>query len=228
MSAQLNRIPRGWWLPVLVLSVILITELILIALWNSSLFDERASTTQASDLVVQAADFGLPPITKYAAIVDRPLFESDRRPVRPVGAIVHKRAETPSQLNKYTLTAIIITAGQRLAMFKDNRTRSMLRLNEGDELESWEVEAISEDSVTLRFNDRTMEIILRRQPNKGVGGTSQKAPQKKVVNVRRRPDTARVLQRPRRNLEAQFTEGTSSGPEPVETRRPDRPKREIQ
>ena len=219
----------GWWLPVSMLSVLLVLELLLLSFEDGYPSGVTGETGRAETLTAQPADLGLPPLVQYAAISERPLFSASRRPARRAQKPLQpQQPAKPPQLKKYSLSAIIITGEQRLAMIQDNRTRSMLRLREGDELDSWRVQKISKDTVSLGFAGEVQKMILRRLP----GQAAPRAPRQTARGQNKTTASAAAQtaprQRPRRNLDSPVKAGVESGPEPVELRRPDRPRRQLQ
>jgi hypothetical protein len=83
----------------------------------------------------------LPPITSYAAIVERPLFAPSRRPVPGVSVI------GPSIESRYRLVGIVSSGGKRKAFIADGSRRS--EIAEGDNLDGWTVKEVAQDRVLL-------------------------------------------------------------------------------
>ena len=218
---------QGWWLLNAVLVVVLVAQILLGLFFHETLVEDAHQAPEPDRLLAQPTDFGLPPLTQYRAIVERPLFIASRRPnrARPVETSTPRPSAAP-QLKKYQLTAVIITGDQRLAIIQNKRTRSMLRLRVGDELESWRVEAISADTVRLRYGSESRVLVLRRQSDKP--SRSSSAFMRGRLAIDPDDDDEEILDRPRRNLQSPIAAEVSSGPEPADIRRPDRPKREVQ
>jgi general secretion pathway protein N len=100
----------------------------------------RADPTAAPP---EAALASLPPLSSYAAIVERPLFAPTRRPAP--GAPVATAG--PSTEGRYRLIGIVGTAAKRHAFIADGTRRA--DLSEGDAFDGWTVKEIGADRVVL-------------------------------------------------------------------------------
>ncbi len=78
----------------------------------------------AAPLALQRESFKLPSWSDYAIVLDRPIFNEDRKPTpleSAAGAGENSGEATAAPLNA-TLTSVIITSGVKLAIVKDNNT----------------------------------------------------------------------------------------------------------
>ncbi|MBK6726175.1 MAG: hypothetical protein IPG63_02765 [Xanthomonadales bacterium] len=78
----------------------------------------------AAPLALQRESFKLPSWSDYAIVLDRPIFNEDRKPTpieSAAGTGENSGEATAAPLNA-TLTSVIITPGVKLAIVKDNNT----------------------------------------------------------------------------------------------------------
>jgi hypothetical protein len=85
----------------------------------------------------------LPPLSSYAAIVERPLFAPTRRPAPGAPAA----AAGPSVEGRYRLIGIVGTSAKRHAFIADGTRRA--DISEGDTFDGWTVKEIGADRVVL-------------------------------------------------------------------------------
>ena len=95
----------------------------------------------------------LPPLTHYAAIVERPLFSPSRRP--PAVA-----AGAPSAEGRYRLLGVVASGPRKKAFIADGSRR--LDLAEGEAIDGWTVKKIGTDSIVL--TSPTGDTVLKLKP----------------------------------------------------------------
>lgn len=122
---------------------------------------KAVNTTAAS--VMRVAD-----LKKFTAIVKRPLFYPDRRPLPPEPK--EKPAPPPSAPDvKLTLVGVFLTANAKVALIRNDQTHKVSRLNIGEEVANWQLEKVKPESVTLRRGDRSKQLpLLRNQTKPGL------------------------------------------------------------
>lgn len=103
------------------------------------------------------ANLNLPPLDAFPETTRRPLFSTTRSPAAP--------AEPAGQegliLGRYAFVGAVVTGRQRLVLLRPAAGGALLRLREGDALDSWHVEKIAADALTLRDGARTQTVPLR-------------------------------------------------------------------
>lgn len=99
------------------------------------------------------------------AILDRPLFSSDRSPAPPPPPPETLAAPQPPVLKSH-LSGILVLPGLRQALFVADG-RNYTALQEGEEIDGWKVRSIETDRVILSspFGDQIL------QPSKGAAET---------------------------------------------------------
>lgn len=83
---------------------------------------EGVRGTPAAPLSLKRDAFKLPVWTEYAEVLDRPIFNEDRKPTPVSAAVTDKPAGAEVQPLNATLTSVIITPTVKLAIVKDNNT----------------------------------------------------------------------------------------------------------
>lgn|GEM_PF-3288452 len=117
-----------------------------------------AAVPERADAVEGEGAFAIPgpgPLTRFAEITIRPLFSPSRRPPvrerkaapKPVAAA----APTPKRIDtgQFQLLGVVIEDERRVALLRSVRLRTIEVVAEGETLESWTVEKIEAESVTL-------------------------------------------------------------------------------
>lgn len=99
----------------------------------------------------------LPPMTTYAAIVERPLFSSSRRPTPGAGGV-----PGPSVESRYRLLGIVATGVRKTAFVAEGARR--LEIAEGDTLDGWTVKTIGQDRVLLASPAGEAALKLKLAP----------------------------------------------------------------
>jgi len=122
---------------------------------------------------IDRASFVPPPLTTFAAIDQRPLFNEDRRPA-PVEATAATDAPPQVPLN-IQLTGVIVTPDTRIALITDKTRNQPLSLKVGMPLEgdqaAWTLVQINPRSVVFEsINNERSEVELE------VAGTVAPAP----------------------------------------------------
>ena len=114
--------------------------------------------------VLLAADpgFTMKPLDDFSEIARRPLFIPSRRPLPP-------DTEPPppgprkAERHRFTLKGVVIVGDERMAVVvnRRGRSRTVLRVVEGQQIDGWLVEAIMPDRVVLRQGETREEVALR-------------------------------------------------------------------
>jgi hypothetical protein len=107
------------------------------------------------------------PLRQLSATRDRPLFSPSRQPPPPppppvVAAPPPPPPPKPAEPDrpKLTLVGTIIGATQKLGLFLDQTSKSMVRLRAGDSHQGWTLKTIERREATVEKNDATVVIAL--------------------------------------------------------------------
>ena len=101
------------------------------------------------------SDFSLPPLDAYRAVVDRPLFAHDRRPLPPPAP-----SAAAGDLSAYTLAGITISGKERTALVRRATPPAVARLAVGQVINGWTVTEIADDHVVVRAEGSEKTISL--------------------------------------------------------------------
>lgn len=114
---------------------------------------------------VETRRFELPPEPEYAVIKARPLFHEDRRPEERDSeqqkdeqelAAEQKAAEPPP----VTLTGVIITPDERIAMLRHDKKREYVTLKQGQPLEGWTLQEVNRRRIVFDAGGRQQIVEL--------------------------------------------------------------------
>lgn len=115
---------------------------------------------------LETRSFELPSRGEYAEVTARPLFNEDRRPEESEGPAggegeaVAAEEEAPADLPPVSLTGVIITPEQRIAMMRNTESREYVTLKEGEPLEGWTLEEVSRRRIVFSNGGRQEEVAL--------------------------------------------------------------------
>lgn len=102
----------------------------------------------------------MPPLTRYAAFVERPPFSESRRPPPRAG-------ETVAERPPFELSGVVMTARTRNALFSRTGSPDITRRREGQVIHDWVVDRILADRVVLRSGPRQFEMKIGPAPTLG-------------------------------------------------------------
>ncbi len=126
-------------------------------------------------------DFEMPPLDSFSETLARPLFMETRLPPEPEPeSPVEEPEPEPEPVKPKTLrlelSGIVISPTERMALLKSRRSRELIRVSQGQEVEGWVVQSILPDRVVLRQGEVLEELELkdkaptqaaRRKPRQG-------------------------------------------------------------
>ena len=116
-----------------------------------------------------------PEMADYAIVVERPLFVAERTPYLalepdpPPNQPGPQTAPMPGASAPFTLSAIVISAGQRLAVIHYGRDNRQQRIALGQSIDGWAFAAIEPRSVLVRKGDQAQTLELAIKPGGYVG-----------------------------------------------------------
>ena len=105
------------------------------------------------------AALDLPPLDAFPETTRRPLFSTTRSPAAAAAAPAGRDGLI---LGRYALVGTVVTRKQRLVLLRPAAGGDVLRLEEGDALESWRIEKITADALTLSDGAKTETVPLRK------------------------------------------------------------------
>jgi hypothetical protein len=115
----------------------------------------------AENASLELASLALPPLDAFPETTRRPLFSTTRS---PASAAAPPAGQEGLILGRYALVGTVVTRKQRLLLLRPAAGGAVLRLKEGDALESWRIERISADALTLSDGGKTEVVALRKAP----------------------------------------------------------------
>lgn len=109
----------------------------------------------------------LPPLSDYAAIIERPLFTPDRRThagnlPTTQAAKTKKPAGLPDP-SDLVLTAVIITEDTRMAILESDRGKAIHKMAQGESVNGWLLADIQPEAVSLKKGNEVKMLELRIQ-----------------------------------------------------------------
>ena len=103
-------------------------------------------------------------LAAYEAIIDRPLFNPQRRPRAPdedSGETVPQPADRVTDASGWRLTAVLREAEQLTVLIED-RTRKTQALRKGDSLGDWKIDEIADDRVIMVSGSQRRTLMLHQ------------------------------------------------------------------
>lgn len=123
----------------------------------------------SEDLRVADTRLEFAPIAEYMEFVERPLFNSTRRPIEPV---VEETGTGSTDLDKvsstkdFELSGIWIDGARRLAIIKDKRDNKYHHVREGDPFLDWNLDQVQTEKIQVSKGRSKLELPLVRQGDK--------------------------------------------------------------
>lgn len=136
---------------------------------------EASDPAAAPEATPQDARPAAPEMADYAIVVERPLFFAERTPYvalapdPPPDRPGPTSAPMPGASVPFTLSAIVISAGQRLAVIHYGRDNKQQRIALGQSIDGWAFAAIEPRSVLVRKGDQAQTLELAIKPSSYIG-----------------------------------------------------------
>ena len=86
-----------------------------------------------------------PPIERFSAIVERPVFIATRRPAFAPKPLADKNLV----LGKYRITGVIISPEERFVMMTSAANKKTVTLRLGDKIDGWSLQEVSHGKIVL-------------------------------------------------------------------------------
>lgn len=136
-------------------------------LWFASgaLQAEQAPPAAAAEAAVAEAEaaFEQRPLADFQLMLERPLFNANRRPQEEEKVADSDETSVDEQQlrDAWRLTGIVLEPGRQLALFSERNGSLHLQLEVGMMLANdWVLARLTEDHVELQHRDRRIEILL--------------------------------------------------------------------
>jgi hypothetical protein len=104
----------------------------------------------------------VPPLSRYAAIVQRPLFNDDRRRDPPPPPPAPPKPPPPPSADNYRLVGLILSSNLRMALVQRRQDGQVAHLHEGDMLDGWTVKTVAASGVQLTGSSGEVELTIPR------------------------------------------------------------------
>jgi hypothetical protein len=119
-----------------------------------------APSGRTGGAVTKAAtpSFALPPLSDFAEVTARPLFQDGRRPLPPTAR------NTAAPLPSVVVVGIVSSGAQRHALVEHGRPARIDRVVEGQALDGWTVEEIRQDGLIMRNGQNLGEVKVKDKP----------------------------------------------------------------
>jgi len=111
----------------------------------------------------------MPPLQRFSAVIERPLFAPSRRP--PLQA----SDDSEGAWSSFALAGIIITPDSREALIRHGSPPAIAHVREGQDLEGWVVRSILPDRVVFAGGGALHELRLMPKPSAPSSGNAPPA-----------------------------------------------------
>lgn len=123
-----------------------------------------AAPAPGAPSALETRRFELPAEGEYAEVTARPLFNEDRRPEQrdeaAQGAEAVAAEEAATEPPPVSLTGVIITPDERIAMLQNTKNREYVTLKQGEPLEGWTLEEVEHRRIVLSTGGRQQVVEL--------------------------------------------------------------------
>lgn len=105
--------------------------------------------------------FKMPPAETFDAILERPIFSPERRPVPEPEEAEKPKIITSSVPLAVTLKGTIVDGPERTAILFDQRKKSIISLKESGQFQSWTLSHIGPEEVTFTRDGVEQHLMLK-------------------------------------------------------------------
>ena len=144
---------------------------------DSSLsFSTSALQTDTGDAGIAKTikPFDLPPISDFTSIIERPLFEADRRPESIDGGgqneiVTPQSAPGNGDAGNMILSAIVLADDKAIALVQTKTDHKIHRLETGETIGGWTIKKIKNKEIILSKGNETrnLELLVMKSPAAG-------------------------------------------------------------
>ena len=104
------------------------------------------------------ADLDQPPLSAYAAITERPLFNEGRK--RDVAPVTVTSAGALPALTSYRLAGVVLSSGTRLALIERIAAKQIVTVKPGDMLDGRHVDDVEDGTVVFSSQGATETLTI--------------------------------------------------------------------
>ena len=141
----------------------------------------------------------LPSIDEFVAIVERPLFTDNRRPVivdvtDTGGSQPNLTTGTTASQDEFLLSGIIITSSEQIALIQKGTDKKIFRMEIGEIIDGWSLVEIHEKEILLtRGNEsKKLKLLVKKSPQSGnLQSTRQRRLARQQINPQDRTQLTR-------------------------------------
>jgi hypothetical protein len=131
---------------------------------SPSVTEENLAQNNAGSLVPDISVLvRMPPLQQFSMIVERPLFDSTRKPAPDAAG---SSGEVSVVFRQMVLTGVIITPEKNMAILKNKKQKQTIRLEPGESVQSWLLDEIHPDRAVFRKGTQFEELFLVKKTAK--------------------------------------------------------------
>lgn len=101
-------------------------------------------------------------IDDYAAVIARPLFNKERRPVAK-----EQSADSDADAEAFILVGVVLTTEQQVAIIYSKSQKRPVKVSLWGWIEGWRLLSVEAQQVSLRNGNRSLTLALQRTSNTG-------------------------------------------------------------
>ena len=134
--------------------------------------DQGGSGTVSKDRKPDIDVSIFPEIVAFDEVIQRPLFSETRLPfVAPeleqtVAKPRQKTRQSPKKQEQLSLSAVVITPDQQIAILQSGRNKSLQRIALGELIDGWTLEDVTSHSIRLKKGEETKNLELEIKGSK--------------------------------------------------------------
>lgn len=144
---------------------------------------EQTTNKPEANINVTDQDLVTPPLSNYAAIIERPLFMRNRQPYVVDETVAETKNKGKSARDRrkikddFLLSAVIITKEKRIALIQTGRDRKIQKVNLGEAIDDWTLADVQSDEILLSKGNeiKKLELLVKSSPKQSTTGSGRSA-----------------------------------------------------
>lgn len=136
--------------------------------------DHSSAADPALPEVGQTSPLISAPLSNFQEVLERPLF-SQTRQVDVIENTVEAAPSRPTRKPDLSLSGIVMSEGEQIALLSQKRDPKIERLSVGDKIDGWTITAISPRLVTLSAGGDNIQLELLRKSDPKQASLRQRA-----------------------------------------------------
>jgi hypothetical protein len=206
MNTQNNHMIKLLQTSLIVVCVVLVIVLLVEVNRDYSIISDTANANSVNQPLTTPAiqtNDSFVAIEAYEDIINRPLFNDDRKPYVYTEPVVQEKPPvktrgrpTPHKpQQQLSLTAIVITPEKSLAILQAGKDKSLQRVRLGETIDGWTLDEIQDQSIVLKQGERTQTLELEvkgsdKTQKPSLAQKSDETPPQDIVTVNedKKPD----------------------------------------